>query len=176
MRWQLLIHMVSVAGLGVGIPPVAAQEELIAAAPSVPQFKDYPVARSAIHVPPKLQRNSPDWSYRSRLRSADREKANFSANGVIVLWGCGTQCVTGAWIDRTVGKIRALPVAGEDYLELDVTSRAGSNLILSTWLDPQASKPVCLFGAHVWNGRAFKAVRGYPVRVLGECPVSYTYR
>ena len=160
-----------------GTFPVSEEEqESQAVAPPLPQFNNYLVARSKIHVPPVLERGTPDWAYRTRLREADRETANFSANGVITLWGCGTQCATGAWIDRTTGRIRELPVAGEDYLELDIESRAGSNLVLATWLDGAASEPLCLFGAYVWDGKRFKSVQGYPVRAAGKCPVSYMYR
>ena len=154
----------------------AEEEDDRAVTPPLPRFEDYAIARSTIHVPLVLAKGTPDWDYRTRLREADREAPNFSSNGVIVLWGCGTQCATGAWIDRTAGKIGELPVAGEDYLELDLESRAGSNLVLSTWLDPKPSKPFCLFGAHVWSGKAFKAIRGYPIRVPGQCPVNYMYR
>ena len=156
----------------------ASSEEIepTAVAPSLPRFKQYAVGRSTIHVPLRILKGTLNWDYRTRFRKAEREAADFSANGVIILWGCGTQCVTGAWIDRTSGRINQLPVAGEDYLELDLDSQVGSNLILSTWLDPGASEPVCMFGAHVWNGKRFKAVHGYPVRVPGRCPVSYTYR
>ena len=150
--------------------------EATAVAPRLPRFDKYTVKRSMAHVPVKIEKSTLDWDYRTRFRQADRQAADFSANGVIILWGCGTQCATGAWIDRTSGRIYELPVAGEDYRELDLRSMRGSNLILSTWLDPRASEPVCMFGAHVWNGKRFKAVPGYPVRVSGRCPVSYTYR
>ena len=176
MRSRWLVIAAIVGGSASASAAFAAQDERTAAVPPLPRFKDYPVARSTFRVPLVLKKGTPDWSYRTRYRAADRETADFSANGIIVLWGCGTQCVTGSWIDRTIGKIRGLPVAGEEYLELDFTSRAGSNLILSTWLDPEAPKPVCLFGAHVWNGRVFRPVRGYPVRAAGRCPVSYLYR
>lgn len=150
--------------------------ERVAAAPSLPRFEDYATERSTSRVRLKIATGSPEWDYRTRFRRAERDPTDFSANGVLVLWGCGTQCLTGAWIDRTSGRIKPLPVAGEDYLELDLDSRAGSNLILSTWLEPKASEPVCMFGAHVWTGKRFTEVLGYPVRVLGRCPVSYTYR
>lgn len=168
--------LLAVAASNPGIAASSEAVEPIAAAPSLPRFDDYAIARSTIRVPLKIAKGSPDWDYRTRFRRAERGSADFSANGVLVLWGCGTQCLTGAWIDRTSGRIKPLPVAGEDYLELDLDSRAGSNLILSTWLDPKASEPVCMFGAHAWAGARFINVRGYPVRVPGRCPVSYTYR
>jgi len=157
-------------------PSRSEDGELTAVAPLLPRFDKYTVKRSTVHVPVRIEKGTLDWDYRTRFRQAERQAADFSANGVIILWECGTQCATGAWIDLTSGRINELPVAGEDFLELDLRSRRGSNLILSTWLDPRANELVCMFGAHVWNGKRFRTVPGYPVRVPGRCPVSYTYR
>jgi uncharacterized membrane protein len=46
--------------------------------------------------------------FRTRLRAALREPANFAGHYVLTFWGCGTRCLTGAAVDLRTGKVAFL--------------------------------------------------------------------
>lgn len=52
------------------------------------------------------------WSrFRTRIREGATRTVNFGGRFVIVEWGCGTSCQSGAAIDLSDGKIYELPVS-----------------------------------------------------------------
>ena len=155
-------------------PPenVVEEEPADAVAPAMPSFGDYSVELANAVAPLQLERGSWFWDYRTRLRDAYTEEANFGANARIVLWGCGTGCTFGALLDRSTGTVHELPLGGEDQQQLDIQSQAGSNLLLANWNDVSGSDPVCVFEALFWTGTQFSSVAGSPKRAVGNCPLN----
>jgi len=47
--------------------------------------------------------------FRTRLRSAARQTPNFAGHYVVSTWGCGAECLTGAFIDANTGEVKWLP-------------------------------------------------------------------
>lgn len=73
-----------------------------------PRFADYP-AGAAFVGRTHLVLAHADQAYRTRLREAARQRPNFAGHYVLALWGCGTQCVTGAAVDLRSGRVTWLP-------------------------------------------------------------------
>ncbi|MBD2745842.1 hypothetical protein IC232_03935 [Microvirga sp. BT688] len=77
---------------------------------SVPQFPDYPVNRIHKGTNAKPILDDPNKnSYRTRIREAAQQQANFAGRYVITTWGCGTGCNRGAVINLATGKVKMLP-------------------------------------------------------------------
>jgi hypothetical protein len=75
----------------------------------VPQFKDYAVNEiyKGKSARPILDRDS--RAFRTRLRSAAKEKPNFAGRYIVTAWGCGTSCLIGAVIDAKTGRVYWFP-------------------------------------------------------------------
>jgi hypothetical protein len=78
--------------------------------PLIPQFQAFsvgtryagPAARPNLSTPQARE-------YRTRLMQAASERANFSGHYILVQWGCGTACVSGAVVDAISGKVTFFP-------------------------------------------------------------------
>jgi hypothetical protein len=82
----------------------AAAQEVV-----VPKFAQFP---APVYAGPigRLDLSSPGaYSYRSRLKAASREPINFAGHFQVTMWGCGTDCITGAIIDAFDGQVTFLP-------------------------------------------------------------------
>lgn len=81
-----------------------------ASADTIPQFRSYPAPPiySGPSVPPNLSSQQAK-QYRTRLRDGAAQPANFNGHYRMVIWGCGTECVTGAVIDKLNGHVFFLP-------------------------------------------------------------------
>ncbi len=109
--------------LGVSLP---------AYADDAPSFEDYPatIYRGKLHDPHLVRRDCSElnafWCFRTRLKEAAREDGiTFAGSFTVAIWGCGTECQSGAVIDRKSGTMFWLPTAslGYDY-------RADSRLLI----------------------------------------------
>ncbi len=74
----------------------------------VPQFRDFPAvpysgARTALRL------TKQDMTFRTRLRDAATQPANFAGHYVLTTWGCGMSCQMGAAIDLQSGRVVWLP-------------------------------------------------------------------
>jgi hypothetical protein len=73
-----------------------------------PRFQDYPVQEPAYrgpHAAPRIQRASPAWAYRTRIREAAQQPPNFAGHYVLAAWGCGAECLSYALIDVKTGAV-----------------------------------------------------------------------
>jgi hypothetical protein len=62
------------------------------------------------------------WADSESKRWLTKPESNFAGNLVVIMWGCGTQCVMMAVIDRTTGKVYDPPLSGAGtqlYVPLD---------------------------------------------------------
>ncbi|MBR1228505.1 MULTISPECIES: hypothetical protein [unclassified Bradyrhizobium] len=76
----------------------------------VPQPKDYPAGEVFRGRAAKVDLRPPEnREYRTRLREAASQPANFAGHYVLTTWGCGTGCVLGAAVDLKSGKVIFLP-------------------------------------------------------------------
>jgi hypothetical protein len=76
----------------------------------VPQFRNYPATSPALWVAGPVDFSTPEVrKYRTRITEASKQWANFAGHHVLVTWGCGTQCQTGAILNLPTGKVTFLP-------------------------------------------------------------------
>lgn len=113
-------------------------------------------------------------SYRTRLRDASRQPANFAAEYVMAVWGCGAGCVTGAAVSLRTGRVTFFPGTvccwrGDGEM---LAFRADSRLLVAAGVVDERGE----YGAHFYEftGKAFKLVRTIPVKdessTDGEAP------
>ena len=128
-----------------------------------PQFSDYPAKPGPIVRPvaPKLTSRM-DFEYRSRLRRGLKDPPNFAGHYRMVLWGCGTQCVTGAAVDKNSGRITFLPFTvccsanqSDDFKP--IAFRRESNLIIFSGLLNETPPEGSHF--YIFDGRSFVYLR-----------------
>ncbi|PWB89887.1 hypothetical protein C5688_13690 [Methylocystis sp. MitZ-2018] len=77
-------------------------------AQEVPKFTQFPAA--IYRGGTRLNLSTPQaYSFRTRLREAASGPINFGGHYQLAMWGCGTDCTTGAFIDATTGRVTFLP-------------------------------------------------------------------
>jgi hypothetical protein len=81
----------------------------VAHAQKLPRFTDYPVSESFSGKTAPLVLSGEARAFRTRLKEAAREKPNFAGHFIVTTWGCGTECVMGAVIDASTGRVFMLP-------------------------------------------------------------------
>jgi len=114
---------------------------------TVPQFRDYPVTQVFRGPNANVALDTAEkTNYRTRLREASRQKANFAGHYVLTTWGCGTTCTYGAVVDLATGQVVFLPATTCCWGELDpryqpVAFRLQSRLlVLSGMLDEKGNR------------------------------------
>jgi hypothetical protein len=83
--------------------------------PRLPRFEDYPVVKiwHGEAAPLKLTSRS-ERLYRTRLTNVSREAPNFAGHYRFVMWGCGSECISGAIIDLQSGNVYSPPSPGDN--------------------------------------------------------------
>lgn len=74
----------------------------------VPQFRDYPAQPYSGPTAP-LVLGPDDINFRTRLRVAARQPANFAGSYSLATWGCGAECLMGAAVNLKTGHVVWLP-------------------------------------------------------------------
>ena len=111
-----------------------------------------------------------DKGYRTRLRLAAKREANFAGHYVLAAWGCGTDCLNFAIIDRRTGQVfrsdemNSVGPPGMDRL----TFQPDSKLLIVTAgrSEEEYDRPGVRF--YAWDGRKLKLVRSYPYAAVCE--------
>ena len=93
-----------------------------------------------------FKRNRDALSFRTRLSRGLREGVNFAGHYVLVGWGCGTGCISGAIIDGRSGNVfwpeqfNALAVGYSDggYADKPVEYKKNSRLLIIRGIPGQA--------------------------------------
>jgi hypothetical protein len=76
----------------------------------IPYFEDYPAKPMFTGKPAKIVLETQDAkNYRTRLREAMKEPADFAGEYVLAHWGCGTSCAHGAVVSLRTGHVVFLP-------------------------------------------------------------------
>lgn len=149
--------------------PVAAQNRGAA-----PEFTDYPVTSvfSGRNAPVKLV-SANDKTYRTRLREAAREEADFAGQYKVALIGCGTNCMLAAVINLRTGRVYWFPdtinqalsdevdeIIGEEPVMYGIDSKL---LVFPTLKDHDSDRFVHL-QYYVFEGTRFRLVRSIKKR------------
>jgi hypothetical protein len=80
----------------------------------LPRSEDYPVTQVWLGTPASAKlTTSAERMFRTRLTKAAQEPANFAGHYRFVIWGCGSECISGAVIDLETGKVFSPPLAKE---------------------------------------------------------------
>ena len=140
-----------------------------AAAAQVPAFSAYPAepGGSVAPGPVRLVLHGDDVHWRTELREAAGRPANFAGHYVLALWGCGTECVMGAAVDRDTGVVVWLPATiccwfrGAKDVAEPVAFRRDSRLLVLTGKRDEAPDDD---GLHLYRiaGRRFIHLRDLP--------------
>ena len=104
---------------------------ILHATPNLPQFTDYPAKP---YMGKTAQLDMTDESarmFRTRLRDALKEKADFAGEYVITMWGCGGGCRSYAFVNKRTGKLLDGGFGGEGSQEDVIDSRANSRLLVT---------------------------------------------
>ncbi|MCA7969545.1 hypothetical protein LGM42_06520 [Burkholderia sp. AU39826] len=155
-----------------GAAPAAAA----AAACASPSFDRYP-APAATRAPrkpagaPRLA-SSEARLYRTVIRDAFAQPANFAGHYRVAIWGCGTDCRNFAILDKNTGATYTMPgvtaisgVMGNDDERVDF--RAGSRLLIVAG----CFNDDCGDG-HAKAARFFYEWTGSRLRPVGTCPLA----
>jgi hypothetical protein len=88
------------------------------AADDLPKFKDYPAGRIYQSPAAAVRLTTPTMrEFRTRLREGGKQPADFAGHYKFAIWGCGSNCASGAIIDLVMGQVFEppphLPVVGD---------------------------------------------------------------
>jgi hypothetical protein len=155
------------ANVDVAIPatePVAdapAETFGLASHPSYAQL-DFDTYRTEAYAGPTVL---PDFSgpqrdyatYRTRLTETAQSGIGFAGHYALSQIGCGSQCSFVNIIDLSNGQIFDFPLGGEENLELELSYRPDSSLLLARYLTyaPDGGEPSCHYKSYAWTGRSF---------------------
>lgn len=132
---------------------------------TVPQFKDYPATQRYQGKAAKvILDDSAKQTFRTRLRQAAQQPADFAGDYVLAVWGCGADCLMGAAVNRQSGQVIFLPGSvccwwGEGD---KLTYRHDSRLLVAAGIINEQGQ----YGAHFYEftGRAFRLIRTIPLK------------
>jgi len=139
-----------------------------AAPERLPRFQDLPAGARYTGPRAAVQLSTPQARlFRTRLREATRQPANFAGEQVLAVWGCGTICVEGAAVNLRTGRVVFLPgsiccwMGREERLELRVDSR----LLVTRGVIGETGQ----YGLHYheFTGTTFRHLRTVPVAQPG---------
>jgi hypothetical protein len=126
-----------------------------------PQFADYDILENVYNGKPSpvVLRSQADRDFRTRLRDASKEPANFAGEYSLAIWGCGTSCLMGAAVQLKTGNVIFMPGTisnwkGEgDPISFQLKSRL---LIASGYINEKGK-----YGKHYYEftGHAFKHIK-----------------
>lgn len=125
-----------------------------------PNFKDYPAKATYSGSPAKVILDTHDAKqFRTRLRQAAKQPADFAGDNVLALWGCGTTCVYGAAVNLRTGHVVPLPgsicCSGDEEERLQY--HKGSRLLIAYGRIDEGEP----YGKHYYEftGHEFKHIR-----------------
>lgn len=136
----------------------------IAGQTRVPQFQSYHVSNFYIGKPAQVVLSTADErNFRTRLREASKQPANFAGEYVLTTWGCGTTCTQGAAVSLKTGRVVFLPgyicCWHGDGERLDF--RINSRLLVAAGLINEEGEHG--FHFYEFTGREFKHLKTIPV-------------
>jgi len=102
---------------------------VLAAQSPLPRFEDLPAPTDwkGLAVVPNLT-NRYVRMFRTRLLQASREPANFAGHYRFEIWGCGSNCASGAIVDLATGQVIAPPLSKTGELLACTSSFEGAGV------------------------------------------------
>ncbi len=70
-----------------------------------PKFSDYPAPRVKIRPAKPVMKTPEEWRFRTMLRQQSAAGPNFAGHYTVVIWGCGTSCLTPVIVDAKSGRV-----------------------------------------------------------------------
>lgn len=136
----------------------------VAAQRRVPQFQDFSVNSAYVGKPAKVVLSADaEKTFRTRLREASKQPANFAGDYVLTSWGCGTSCIYGAAVSLRTGHVVFLPgsICCWDGDGERLGFRINSRLFVASGVINEEGE----HGTHFYEftGREFKHLRTSPV-------------
>jgi len=141
----------------------------------VPKFSAFPTIVETTKAKSIDFKKNPDArTFRTRLTEGLRGGVNFAGHFVVVGWGCGTGCISGAIIDARTGNVfwpeqfNAVGVwyDGQEYAEEPVAFRKNSRMLVITGVPGQASDdaPEKPSGAYYyeWKNNRLRQIKFVP--------------
>lgn len=130
-----------------------------------PGFEDYPTRVTYSGSPSKVILDTHDAKqFRTRLRKAAKQPADFAGDNVLALWGCGTTCVYGAAVNLRTGHVVPLPgsICCSENEEERLQYHKGSRLLIAYGRIDEGEP----YGKHYYEftGHKFKHIRTIAVK------------
>jgi hypothetical protein len=135
------------------------------------KFAVQPRYSGEIYLPDFNDRDREFASYRTRIRYAVRNGANFAGRYSVMTIGCGTDCSFGYIIDVSTGKVRELPRGGEEFMDLRYDYRIDSALIVARWRSLDTGR--CYDETFVWQKERFDQIDKKDVGNIDFCLASW---
>ena len=144
---------------------------MLAQSRPLPNFTAYPAAVERPRVRSIDFNKNPDArSLHTRLTAGLRSGVNFAGHYVLVGWGCGTGCISGAIIDARTGNVIwpeqlsgiGVYYAGDSYADEPVAYKKNSRLLVITGspgvLKNAPEKPAGIY-YYEWERERFRLVK-----------------
>lgn len=129
------------------------------------EFALYPVCPIPTAEPAKvILASEAERMFRTRLRKAAKQPANFAGEYVLTTWGCGAGCIDGAIVSLNSGVVTFLPtlihksLAGGEALQFRINSRL---LILTGSMDEESEHAIYYYE---FVGDEFKHLKTIPFK------------
>jgi hypothetical protein len=154
--------------LAICLGPLAA--ESAAQGPRAePRFESYParVYRGRV-APVNLRSSKGAGTFRTRLREGAREGVNFAGHFSLVAWGCGTGCLSAAFVDAKTGAVyfpKELYAFGVWHFSDDgeaLTFKPDSRLLILSGFprsETESDDPKAGLYYYEWTGRRLRLVK-----------------
>ena len=109
-------------------------------------------------VPPKLQKGSPGHRFRTVIKRGAAGPPDFAGHYRVVTWGCGTNCINFAIVDKKTGEVYMQKASASMELKHVATSK-----LLVT--DPPEISKAYVFEpvSYIWNEK------DHELRILPGC-------
>lgn len=95
----------------------------------LPRFEDYPVPEAWLSKPARVKLTTrSERMFRTRLTNATKEPPNFAGHYRFTVWGCGSNCSSGALVDLDTGNVFSPPLAtGTGWMHFSLCQSAFEN-------------------------------------------------
>ena len=109
------------------------------------------------HAAPNFSGRSKEfYTFRTVIRDGFRRGPIVAGHYSLIRIGCGMECVTYLFGDVKDGSIISLPIGGEYYPSLTLTTAPDSRLVVAKWGDPLKNE--CTVRSYVLVGTRFSQV------------------
>ncbi len=134
-------------------------------------FEQFPVMqiyRGPTVLPQFNGRDKKYRDYRTRITNGMNEGVKFSGEYSVIQFGCGTQCTFVFIANNKTGQVFNFPRGGEDNLELNLSFKPTSRLLIARWNDTES----CILEYFEWINNEAKLLKSGKIGNADECSSS----